>query len=297
MSDPSANQTKTDDAAPTKEELSTHQVKFFRQAKIDGQAIQRHLAKTQVLVLGAGAIGSYAIDALAGAGVGHLHLLDAAKVSEEDVPANALLSKQDIGSPRDETISAYVTKRNPSVSCQSVSADTGSIEKLGNSMRAMDCIIMCLDSPAPAMVDAVNEAALQTNKRWLIGQVYQGVGLIGPTVIPRQTACYKCYELRRIANLVNYEEIMQYESRLRQMPGIRSEFNAPHPFAATIGGLVALEALRLLSGVAQPQTIGRLLRINFFAPEMTYHRLLRVPNCPACGYGKQQTMPQILSGK
>jgi thiazole/oxazole-forming peptide maturase SagC family component len=171
------------------------------------------------------------------------------------------------------------------------------VEKLGNAIRGLDAVIVCADSASPALMDVVNEAALRTNKRLLVGQVAQGVGLVGPTVIPKESACYKCYELRRNANLLNYEEIMKYESRLREMPGIRSEMVAPRPFAALIGGLLALEALRLLSGIAPPQTVGRILRINFNAPEMTYHRLLRLPNCPACGYEKRRPLPQLPSGK
>ena len=154
-------------------------------------------------------------------------------------------------------------------------------------------MLVCLDSPAPALLDAVNRAALQANVRWVTGQIYRGTGILGPTVIPYQSACYKCYELRRNANLENYEEVMHYETRLRQMPAIRSEFVAPKPLAQTLGGLLALESLRLMTQTAIPQMAGRILLIDFFAPEMTYHRILRLPNCPACGDERRSSLPSV----
>jgi hypothetical protein len=38
---------------------------------------------------------------------------------------------------------------------------------------------------------------------------------------------------------------------------------------------------------------GRILLIDFFAPEMTYHRILRLPNCPACGDEKRRSLPNV----
>lgn len=281
----------------SKDDFYENQIRFFSQTKTDGRAIQRSLEKTHVLIIGAGAIGSHAAAALSQSGFGYLHFLDLVKTTGADIPAHAFFNQHDIGQPRAEALAAHVAARNPHVSCKSTTTDVHSVEQLGNAIRGMDAVVVCADSASPALLDVVNEAALRTNKRLLIGQSAQGVGLIGPTVIPKQSACYKCYELRRNANLLNYEEIMQYESRLRQMPDIRSELVAPRPFAALIGGLLALEALRLLSGLVAPQTVGHILRVNFNAPEMTYHRILRLPNCPACGHDKRRQLPQLPSGK
>src|SRR5262249_53869904 len=64
----------------------------------------------------------------------------------------------------------------------------------------------------------------------------------------------------------------------------------PRALAACLGGLLALEAMRLITRLAPPQMAGRVLHVDFFAPEMTYHRVLRMPRCPACGYGKRRAV-------
>lgn len=268
------------------------QIRFFSQFSSDGQAAQKLLAGAQVVVFGAGAIGSQAIAALADAGVGKLRVIDSAETTKPDIASNALLQLQDIGQARAERAAQRLNEKTiPSLSCEAVQADSESDEKLKEIIKGAATVLVCLDSPAPALLDAVNRAALQANVRWLAGQIYRGIGILGPTVIPYQSACYTCYELRRNANLENYEEILQFESRLRQMPAIRSEFVAPKPLAQTLGGLLALECLRLITQTAMPQMTGRILLIDLFAPEMTYHRLLRLPNCPACGGEQRSSLP------
>ena len=280
-----------------KEEFYDDQAQFFARVSIDGKSIQKSLGKTRVLLLGAGAVGSHAADSLAASGVGSLQLLDPAETTAEDARASALLDAQDAGKPRAEALAAQVARRYGRVEVAVKSADLTSAEQVKNLFGGVDCVVACLDSPAPALLQAVNEAALRANRRLIVGQVYQGVGIVGPTVIPRQSPCYQCYELRRQANLPDYQEVMQYEARLRELPSIRSEVVAPRPLVAVLGRLVALDAFRLLTGTAHPQTVGYVLRVDFFAPAMTYHRILRLPNCPACGYHERRGLPQNVAAK
>jgi bacteriocin biosynthesis cyclodehydratase domain-containing protein len=274
------------------DEFYGDQILFFSRASVDGRAAQQNLRNAKVAVLGAHAIGSQTLVSLADSGVGSLWVLDAGVVTEHDLPGHTLLAVEDVGRSRAEALSMHIGRRNPYLSCEGVSADITSEEELTALTHGMDCALVCLDSPAPVILESMNRVALQTHLRWIAGQVYQGVGLIGPTVIPLQSPCYKCYEFRRNANLADYEEIMRYESRLRQLPSLQNRCVAPRPLTACIGGFLALEAVRLITGLALPQTAGRILRLDFFAPEMSYHRILRLPNCPACGYGRRQHYSQ-----
>jgi len=273
----------------SEEDFYRDQVQFFSRSSVDGRAVQQRLSRARVTIVGARAIGSHALVSLADSGVGTLRVLDAAMVTARDLPGNALLNGEDVGRSRAEALSSHIGERNPYLKCHGHSVEISSVEEVAEHIRGTDCLLVCLDSPAPAILDAVNQAALQTNVRWIVGQVYVGAGLIGPTVIPHQSPCYTCYQVRRNANLENYEAVMRYESQLRQHPTTESGCIAPGPFAAFIGAFLALEAVRLLSGLAMAQTTGRILRLDFFTMDMTFYRILRLPNCPACGYGKRAT--------
>jgi len=275
-------------ASPAPHERNREQVLFFTTSVRDGNAVQRQLHEAQTVMVGGGVIGSLTVGLLAEAGVGHLRVLDPMKIDTRMVEADPLLRSEDIGRPRAEALCERLRQHYPALSSESVDADPHSTEELTTVLRGATCAVACLDAPAPALLEALNAAALMVDTRWIVGQMYRGVGLVGPFIIPHQTPCYKCYELRRDANLNNYTETMHYESRLREMPGIRSECVAPRPLAALLSAFLALETQRLLTGVCTPQTIGRVARLDFFSPEVTYHRILRFPHCPACGYGKRR---------
>lgn len=135
------------------------------------------------------------------------------------------------------------------------------------SLQGAACVLVGLDGPRPDLLDAVNSAALREHWNWLPGRIEAGAGLIGPLVVPGQSACYRCFLCRREANLATAPEA----------PGSGGAASAP--LAPRIGGLMALETLRLVSGMAAPETYGRVLRMDFHAGRAS-HRVLRLPNCP-----------------
>jgi ribosomal protein S12 methylthiotransferase accessory factor len=150
-----------------------------------------------------------------------------------------------------------------------------------------ECVLVSLDSPAPAVLEAVNSAALKGGWPWISGRIEMGIGMIGPAVIPGQSACYRCCELRRQANMP------ATATPNGDAPTPNGDAAAaPGPLPACVGSLLALEAVRLVSRLAPPQSLGRIMLLDFFAPEITSRRVLRLPNCPACGYGGRR-LPAI----
>ena len=152
--------------------------------------------------------------------------------------------------------------------------------------KAADYVLVCMDSPAPGLLDAVNSAALRHGWPWIAGRIESGAGMIGPAVIPGQTACYRCFELRRLANLSRPDR----GQAVLTTPANNAA--APAPLATAVAGLLVLEAIRLISRLALPQTMGAILILDFFAAGISSHRVLRLPNCPDCGYGRRR-LPEI----
>jgi bacteriocin biosynthesis cyclodehydratase domain-containing protein len=95
---------------------------------------------------------------------------------------------------------------------------------------------------------------------------------LGPLVVPRQTACYVCYDLRRKAALSESEALME--------AGELDPGSLSFPVGAE---WLALEAVKFLTRVAEPVTRGRLSRFNVLTGLMTVHPVLKLPRCPACG--------------
>jgi bacteriocin biosynthesis cyclodehydratase domain-containing protein len=248
------------------EERYLNQIRFFSQFG-DGAAVQEQLESTRLTVFGSGLVAYYALSALAGSGVSKISICE---------PADGTGA---------ENLARTINQNTSRSACSYVAMSSIDEKTIGELILDTDAVIVCLDAPAPTLANSINLATLRTSTPWLIGQIHTGTGWIGPVVIPGQTPCYKCYEFRRNANLENYDEVIRFESRLEEMPAIVRQPSAPPALATAVGSLLGLETLRLLTKLVAPQTLGRVLRLDFLASEMTYHRILRLPRCSACGYG------------
>ncbi len=252
------------------EERYQSQVRFFSESA-DGEDIQQHLGRLRITALGAGLVASYALSSLAASGVPNINICEPQSSTRED-------------------IAQKINESVPDAKCRRLIISGVDDQTLVQEIEASDAVVVCLDVPAPKLMRAVNIATLRTKTPWISGQIHMGIGWVGPLIIPTETPCYQCYEFRRKANLQNYDQVMRYETRLDDMPSIVSSMLAPAPLAASVGSLLALDTLRLLTGLAMPQTAGRVMRVDFFAP-VTYHRILRLPRCPACGQASQSSSP------
>lgn len=277
----------------SKEDFFGDQIRFFNRSGFIGEQLQQKINDSRCLVVGGGEVASQALAILADSGVGNFKVIDEDIVEERFLAGDALLRAEDIGSSYGEGLKKRLEQRSRFSTVDRLIFNPLDKNELKPFLKETDCALVCLDSPAPALLEAFNEAALQTKTVWLRGQIFRGAGIVGPTVIPGQSACYKCCELRRNANLSNYEEVMQLESRLKEMPRIRTDSDTLRPVAALTASFLALEALRILSGATLPQLVAKYLRIDLWSSDFVPHRFLRLPNCPACGYGRRRMLPQF----
>lgn len=104
---------------------------------------------------------------------------------------------------------------------------------------------------------------------------------VGPTVIPGQSACWRCYDLRVKGTHPNLERLLAYEAHARDRPR-----RVGMPAFATVAGAFAAEAVALtLSRAVVAPLAGWALRVSFLDLHAEKHRVLRIPRCPACSRG------------
>ena len=105
------------------------------------------------------------------------------------------------------------------------------------------------------------------------------IGWVGPVVVPGETPCYECLRARQNANIVNPDLMRAIES-------VASEGQLCNGFHPSMSNLVAeLAVLELTKcygrGMASYQ-VGTLVRVNTALPQVTTHKVLKVPRCPVC---------------
>jgi adenylyltransferase/sulfurtransferase len=225
-----------------------------------GGAGQQALLGATVAVIGAGGIGSPAIQYLAAAGIGRLRIIDDDVVDLSNLQRQTLFGTADIGRPKVEVAAERVAAMNPDVSVEPVTvridADTADALLEGASVILDGC-----DNFGTRL--AVSDASLRLRIPLVSAAVGQFDGQLGVwRGWERNKPCYRC--------LVGDD------------PG-RADISCADQgvlgaLTGVMGSLGAMEAVRALAGFGDDPA-GRLLLVDALAFRF---RTVAVPKDPAC---------------
>jgi adenylyltransferase/sulfurtransferase len=129
----------------------------------------------------------------------------------------------------------------------------------------------------------LNRACLQVRVPWTSCSASGLEGVVGPTVVPHETACYLCYKMRAVACAADPEDEFAHQRQLDRRKQDDSGRRENHPFAAgVVADLAGLEAFKLLTGLAEPSAKGGIVVFDFLTLSCRRHVVLRKPWCPTC---------------
>ena len=259
------------------------QTTFFSMICRDGRIAQDLLRNSHVVVFDLGRVGSHAAVFLTRAGIGKITVIDDEAVDRSQVWSSGTYLPGDLGRLRSEVIRERLTQMDSDVKVEVASVSVNDVREVAGVLRGANLALVCADSPAVSIYRTVNAAALQENVRWLRASLEGFEAQLGPCVLPRETACYTCYELRVKGNWSNYDENLAFEEYLCTADAGGVDFGCLAPTSGLLGSLAALECLKLLTGFSYPMTCGKLWRFNMNTFEARAHEVLKLPRCPSCG--------------
>lgn len=226
-----------------------------------GAAAQLAVSEASVLVIGAGALGAPVALYLAGAGVGRIGILDDDAVELSNLHRQLLHFTPDIGVSKAESAAAKLRYLNPDIVVEPyhVRAEAENAPAL---IEGQDLVVDCSDSFATRY--AVNAACCAARVPLVEAGVLGMSGLV-MSIKPGRTACYRC----------------AFPVEPQDAPRC-ADAGVLGPAAGVIGSLQALEALKLLTGVA-PAIADGFLQVDLAAAEFLRVRATRRYDCPDCG--------------
>ncbi len=255
----------------------------------EGLEVQERLCGACVAVLGLGQAGSAVARALCLAGVGRLRLADAGVVWDADVWSGAFYDRSDVGRSRAAALAERLGRVNEHVRAEPASWSPddapGAVRPL---VEGCSLVVLCPDAFRPPAYETVNQACLDAGTPWINRRVLGLDVTVGPLVVPGQSPCYRCFDLRLLGNLTDPEErrlLHQYLERGTLHTGAV-------PVAEGVELLVT-ECLKRLSGITTPSTLGHVVFFSLAGDEARRRPLLRIPRCPACGRGVRHERPTI----
>lgn len=260
------------------------QARFFAQYGGDATTMPK-VARSRVLVAGEGPLVPAIALGLSSSGVARITVAARRPVSAADVAQSQHLREDDIGRPMGDAVRRLVDGGDMGTEVQELSGFPETMLDWQAHLTSHEVAALALDAPVVTVpwLDEFNKAALASATPWTSGALLQRATVhVGPSVIPGQTACWKCFEYRfksNIGSVVRYEEFQAYVSDLAEYV---DHGNLPSVSAFT-GSLVALEAIRLIvSDQVYVQTAGSLLTIDLWEYRLDTHPVLKLPRCPHC---------------
>lgn len=240
---------------------------------------QQALGRSEVALIGVGGTGSWMAQTLAMSGVGRLVLMDADRVDVGNLSRQALFATRDVGRRKiDAAADRLRAVAGPGLDVRTVDAHLLEDTDLRQLVAGCDLVIDCADEPDINTTAAwIARACMPLGVPHIVGGGYSGhVGLIGPTVIPFSSACWTCFtreaEERNKADRI--VPLLRHRSR---------HTGAFAPLSALVANLQALDAIRVLSGIAPPALTDRLGELDLRTCRLRWREVARDPQCPDCG--------------
>ncbi len=241
-------------------------LRYSRHILLDELGIegQQRLLVAQVLVIGAGGLGSPVALYLGTAGVGHMTIVDHDNVDVTNLQRQIAHNLARVGKPKAESARDTIAAINPDVQVTALveRADAARLDVL---VRDADVVVDCSDNFATR--HAVNAACVAHRKPLVSGAAigFDGQVSVYDTRQP-DAPCYAC--------------IFPPESTFEEVQCATMGVFAP--LVGIIGSVQAAETLKLLAGVGS-SLAGRLQMLDGRTMEWHELRTPRAPACAVCG--------------
>ena len=230
---------------------------------------QKALLDTDVLVVGAGGLGSPVIQYLAAAGVGTLGIVDDDAVERSNLQRQIVHADADVGRPKVESAAEYVADLNPDVTVEphETRLDAGNVEEM---LAEYDFVVDASDNFETRFL--VNDACTLAGVPFAHGAIFRFEGQI-TTFAGEGGPCYRCLfpEAPPAGTIPDCSEA----GVLGVLPG-------------TVGCIQATEAVKWIlmdAGLIENAELldGRM--VFYDAMDTTFEEIpvRQRPDCPVCG--------------
>jgi bacteriocin biosynthesis cyclodehydratase domain-containing protein len=141
------------------------------------------------------------------------------------------------------------------------------------------CLVVTSDHGGQQFIRDWNQQCIDSNVTLLPIILRNLIGFVGPYVVPGESACFECFRARQNSHLddpaaVRASEFRAYEGQ---------KLNGYHPSMTSIlGEYGAFELTKIFGRGISRYQVGTLVRVNMILPQVSTHKVLKLPRCPVC---------------
>jgi adenylyltransferase/sulfurtransferase len=232
---------------------------------------QARVARTRILVVGAGALGNEILKLLALIGSGATLVYDPDRIERSNLSRTVLFRQTDEGQFKAEVAVQQMQAINPDVRglarCENAIATAG----LGVFLWA-DVVIGAVDNREARVF--INSACARTHRSWVDGAIENLSGIVR-VFSPRDGACYEC-----TMNSTDRKLLAERRScaMLARDAVLRGRVPTSAVAASVIGAMQVQEAIKVVHG--QPSLAGEGLHLDGLFSEVSRVKYPRRADCP-----------------
>jgi len=226
---------------------------------------QRRLKDSRVVIIGAGGIGSAAIPALAGAGIGLITIVDDGVVERSNLQRQTIFRDDQLGQPKAALAAGFARALNPDIEVRAVQQrlTEANVEEL---IRNHDLVLDGSDNFATRLT--VSDAATRMEIPLVSAAAVQFQGQVGLfRGWEADKPCYRCF----VGDAFDADDC-----------DTCAEAGVLGALSATVGSFGALVAIRAVAGIGE-DVAGSLFLFDGLTLDWRKIRLPKDKGCRACG--------------
>ncbi|WP_088044281.1 ThiF family adenylyltransferase [Bacillus sp. EAC] len=271
----------------TERELERYKVNLnyfslFSNLDLSPRMIQEKLNDAKVTIIGVGAFGCSLLLYLSALGVKQIQIIDDDTIELSNLNRQLIFNESDIGRYKVDVAKEYIAKFHSSTRIEAISKRILSKSDVEAYVTGSDCVLLAADYPKFILQGWVNSVCVQHNIPAIYGGVNLDKGFVY-SVIPGKTGCIDCMMLNRAEQAIDFVSILEKYLLLKfQNP---SSVTAPNLMMVT--GIMATEFQRMVTGVGEKLSAGRILAVDFvtYSTSTIEEWEQNHEKCPTCGIG------------
>lgn len=260
---------------------------FLAPFGITAEMAQSVLNPLRIGIVGLEGPGGYLAEALSKCRIGHLLLIDPYPCQPGNLATLPLLGPDAIGVPRQQALQAALQARGSSTVIEVGPSQDLTRETLVPIATTCQLLVGAFDRGFASVNHWINQISLAHDIPALYAEVGGPHALVGPFVLPGQTACYMCYRMRSMACEDDFDSAMQYEEFLdrAKRPALHKRGILP-AVPSYVASLMTFEILKQFLVFSQSTLAGKILEFQPLSLQTIMHPVLQEPDCIACGKKK-----------
>lgn len=229
--------------------------KFFYQEK---------LKSTKVAILGLGGVGSNVLYNLVAMGVCNIKAVDCDEVELSNLNRQIIYSESDIGQLKSIAAKNRISQFLPQAKTEFINKEITCIKDIEEIIADQDIVISAIDQPREAVMDWINVACVKYNVPFLCGALDSKLAICY-AIIPGKTGCIECWKVNANKSSLRFQNLIQHKGFVpASSPNV-----AIMPFISMLSGLIGSEFVKIVTGISEPQSLGRLCAFDFVSSKIT----------------------------